>query len=255
MLQRKLLHSCYFILSIILISPGAVLDAQEKSDQDIPSFNEILTLLDYENVRELYVLREHQAEAYPDDHWGTMSGPGMIGYTGMTPKRLVSHVLEVPVIHIQNEGTLHEQKYDFIYKKGSGNITARDRRNLVERIVQELKITLQSETVKTTSLIITASDDLNNYIITSGEVQSMTEIVSGSHIYFENVSMDKIVEKLSEELAPYGYRVINETGVEGPLTLRLNTESLDDFMLDAGQKGLMVDLKERPTQQYTLIPH
>jgi hypothetical protein len=83
----------------------------------------------------------------------------------------------------------------------------------------------------------------------------MTEIVSGSHIYFENVSMDKIVEKLSEELAPYGYRVINETGVEGPLTLRLNTESLDDFMLDAGQKGLMVDLKERPTQQYTLIPH
>lgn len=253
MIQPKLPCSCLLFLSIFLISSVSILDAQETSDNDIPTFNEILTLLDYENVRELYVLREHPTEAYPDDHWGTMSGPGMIGFTGMTPKRLISHVLEVPEFHIQNEGPLEKQKYDFLYKKGSGKITARNRRDLAERIVQELNITLQSETVETTSLILTASDEINDYAVTTDQPESMTETTSGSHIYFKNVSMDKIAEKLSDELALYGYQVVNETGVKEPLTLRLNTESLDDFMLDASQKGLMVELKDRPAQLYTLI--
>lgn len=253
MFQRKLLQSCFFILMVFLISPGAGLKAQEESsNKDVPKLNDFLDVLDYGDFRELYLLREHPEEAYPDDYSGMVLSSGLIGYIGMTPKTLISRVLYNA--NIQYKGPTEAKKYDLIFKKGRGKIPEHERRDLAERIIQELNLTLKTETVKTTKVVITATDELKNYIATPDNyIKSKTETVSGYYIYFENVTMEEIVKKLNAEVASFGFHVVNETRVYEPLTMRLNIENLEDFIMDAGKKGLMVDLKERPTKKYTLI--
>jgi hypothetical protein len=252
MFLRKLLQSCFFILVVFLISPGAVLNAQEESEKDIPKLNDYLEVLDYGDLRELYLLREHPEGAYPDDFSGIVLRSGLIGYINMSPKTLISHILYNA--DLKYEGPAKAKKYDLIFKRGRGKIPEHERRDLVERIIQELNLTLKTETVKTTKVVITATDELKNYIATPDNyIKSKIETVSGYYIYFENVTMEEIVKKLNAEVVSFGFHVVNETRVYEPLTMRLNIESLEGFILDAGKKGLMVDLKERPKKQYILI--